>query len=55
MGMNNTTGHTDNLDDSRPTHLDKLGDGLGCTEVWEVLSKRRAARRERANPSSDPE
>ena len=53
--MTNTTGHTDNLDDGRPTHLDKVRDGLGCTEVWEVLSKRRAARRETANHSRDPE
>jgi hypothetical protein len=30
-------------------HLDDVADGAGCTEIWEHLSERRDAERERSN------
>jgi hypothetical protein len=31
------------ISELRPgSHLDDIGDGLGCTEIWEKMSERRA-------------
>jgi hypothetical protein len=44
--------HSDREDDESRDHLTDIGDGCGCAEVWEHLSKHREASE---NPSEDSE
>jgi hypothetical protein len=41
--MSNQTGSDDRADGKAGVHLADLEDGAGCTEIWDHLSKHRAA------------